>query len=93
MANKFRYSRTLPANNYLDAYPDLLIDDDCAMMTQFDFDRLTDYSGSLPTGITIGKCWKDGGRLRQRYALGYYEDCDPPEEKTVFTQYRPIIIV
>ena len=36
----------------------ITIDDSHAMMSKAVFDELPDYSRSIPTGTTIGKCWK-----------------------------------
>lgn len=37
---------------------DIVVDDDCVLMSQSDFDKLSDYSRSQPSGVYDGKMWK-----------------------------------
>jgi len=37
---------------------DVMIDETHALLTRRQFDGLRDYSGSKPTGVYPGKCWK-----------------------------------
>lgn len=46
---------------------EIVTDETHALMNQETFDQLVNYSGSFPTGTTLGKLWKrrskDGWRL------------------------------
>lgn len=37
---------------------EILVDDECALMTRTSFDMLADYSGSQPSALYNGKMWK-----------------------------------
>jgi len=51
------YERSYP-NSYLVHYPGMSVTDEVAEMTIKDFERLDEYSTSVPTGVFLGKCWK-----------------------------------
>lgn len=87
MPTDLRYTRILDKNNYIEGYPNLLFDDECVMMTQEDYDRLPDYTASRPTGITVGKVWRNGN------GFFTFQDYDPPRADAVMTKSWPIVIV
>lgn len=68
------------------------------VFTQDEFERLPDYSCSLPTGKTIGKQWRrrvpynTGPGIVNRWYLGEYAECEPPELGMVFVKFTPIRI-
>lgn len=37
---------------------DILVDEECAVMSRKSFDKLKDYSGSQPSALYDGKMWK-----------------------------------
>jgi len=63
-------------------------------MTQAEFDALSDYSASLPTGTTVGKRWKRRNVYQDEskgWRLGEYVEHDNPE--LVGIRWRNIQIV
>lgn len=56
---------------------EILIDDDCAMMTQQAQDKLRVYNGSLPSGTYTGKMWMCC--LRDGYHLCWYGEIEGNE--------------
>jgi hypothetical protein len=63
-------------------------------MTTAEFDRLPEYSGSLPTGTTIGKRWKrNTNYYRESWAapkwfIGEYTELIPETAQVLITWYR-----
>lgn len=55
----------------------VLVDDDCAVVTAKAFEQLLDYSRSKPTGVYPGKMWK--AEFAGRWYLRWYgaDDGDP----------------
>lgn len=48
----------------------IIIDDTHAMMSSSDYELLADYSGSVPSGVYVGKMWKavdPGGKAFLRW--------------------------
>lgn len=83
-----RYDRTLDESNYMEGYPHAYVDhgQGRVYMTEADVERLSEYSTSLPTGVSVGKIWKravsDGTRMPgfTGFLLGFYwEEADTPE--------------
>jgi hypothetical protein len=76
-------------DSYLVHYPQMHVNDERAEMLQEDVDRLDEYSGSVPTGVYLGKCWKmvtgDGVFLR------WYGWSSDPSKAAINT--RPIRVV
>lgn len=74
----------------------MLVDVSHAVMERRDFDKLPEYSCTLPTGTTIGKRWKrseffGSSKYPGRWFLGEYVPHDKPER--VGIQWREILIV
>lgn len=69
----------------------VLTDDNFALMTEEDFNKLLEYSTSIPSGVYEGKMWKRG-MLGGGWMLGWYgfEDADG---KSVSTNFRELLIV
>ncbi len=66
------------------------IDNEVAMMSQDDFNKLREYSTTTPSGVYPGKCWRslmNGVWLLRWYAA---DDGDP---RGLLTPCRKIIIV
>jgi hypothetical protein len=70
-----------------------------ARLTQAQFDSLSDYSTSYPSGVYHGKCWKaqgtetlDGGRWRWTgtWFLRWYDHHEDPKKCSI--KQREIII-
>lgn len=81
-------------NYYLDGYPDLLMDDEVAIVPEADFKSLSEYSTSIPTGVCDGKVWKRnlsfaGGK---GWTLLFYEQ-DPDDPGQCFIRQRRLIIM
>ena len=68
---------------------EITLDEECAMMTRSTFDKLSNYSMSIPTGAYEGKMWKsvykDGNWLTW---YGFSED---PSKVSINT--LPILII
>jgi hypothetical protein len=79
---------------------DLLVDDDTAFATPEQFDRLMEYSGSLPTGMYQGKRWKRAVYRRDGegypkvvgWQLGEYFDL-PDDDKNIGIRWRELLVV
>jgi len=73
-----------------------VIDDTHALMTRRDFEQLAEYSTTTPSGVYVGKCWKErSGMLRTRpngewYLRWYGHDPDP---NFVSNNQRIILII
>lgn len=79
----------------------ILIDDTHALMTQEDFEKLADYSATIPTGVYEGKMWKrldgcydadflhSGGR--PEWLLMWYGPSPDPEKCSI--NHRKILVV
>lgn len=76
----------------------ILTDDKHALMTQGVFDRLSEYSATMPSGVYPGKMWKrhDGSHDPNRrgqphpWLLGWYGIVD---ENKCSINFREILIV
>jgi hypothetical protein len=80
---------------YLDGYPEMLMDDEVAIVSQEDFDRLSDYSASIPTGVCDGKVWKAlvyETEKRGFYKLRFFEK-DEADQHQCFVRQRRLIIL
>lgn len=78
----------------------ILMDDTHCILTQDQFDRLPEYSASIPSGVYPGKAWKRndgafdeafraaGGKLR--WLLGWYGETDDPEKCSI--NWREVLI-
>jgi hypothetical protein len=66
----------------------ILIDDKHALMSKFSFDRLAEYSTSMPSGVYPGKMWKRN--QRGIWFLGWYGECEDPTMCT--NNWREILI-
>lgn len=68
---------------------DIEVDDTHALMSKSSFDKLLEYSTTIPSGVYIGKMWK--GQYRQGpWYLAWFSKCDDP--KFVNNNYREILI-
>lgn len=65
------------------------IDDKHAVMSQSSFDKLLNYSHSIPTGTTPGKMWRC--KCFDRWVLRWYEKHQNPSLVTI--NQREILIV
>lgn len=68
----------------------MLVTDDEVFVSARDFDRLPEYSTSIPTGVYVGKVWK--ARRGEGWMLGTFEDHDPPDPEFVMTRFRKLTI-
>jgi hypothetical protein len=68
---------------------EIAVDDECAMMTKETFDRLPEYSMSIPSGVYAGKMWKH--IAHPDMWLRWYQPLGNPKAMHVIT--RKIIIV
>lgn len=85
----------------LEHFPSLVLDDRSALVSQRDFDRLLEYSHSLPTGVYPGKCWKRRKRwstadrpleFHERWLLGSFTEI-PGDESRVNIEWRELLVV
>lgn len=53
------------------------IDDTYALMSKAAFDKLADYSMSIPSGTYIGKMWKCHYKQNEWFLVWYGEDKEP----------------
>jgi hypothetical protein len=74
------------------AYPDILLDETHALLTQAQFDALPEYSYSVPTGVIPGKTWKrlEPGRPP---LIGRYDPSATKPETHCRLWFRQAIIV
>lgn len=84
---------TDPLGKYWDQPKDIRsapMDDDCVLLTRDQFNELSDYSRSIPSGVYPGKCWRATYKGGARYMLWY----GPfhTDGKTVDILHRRIII-
>jgi hypothetical protein len=64
------------------------MDDDHVLLTKAQFDRLHEYSSTLPTGVYPGKCWK---RKEDRWLLVWYGLTPDPTQCSI--EFREILLV
>ena len=69
----------------------MLIDDESAIMSQADLDKLAEYSMSNPTGAYEGKMWKRLGQINNIFYLCWYSTAI--EEGYLDINFRRIIIL
>lgn len=75
------------------------IDDNHALMSKENFDRLAEYSCSVPTGVYPGKMWKRRVFFLKRYEAHPNDTFllvwfgNHPDPKFVTNNYRKILIV
>ena len=77
--------------SYYWAQPDrseICVDDKNALMNKESLDKLHDYSGSIPTGVYMGKMWKRFEKTA--WFLVWYGECGQPGRCSV--NYREIIL-
>lgn len=78
---------------YLDGYPDLLMDDEVAIVSEQDFARLPEYSASVPTGVCDGKVWSRNlaahGGSEKGWLFMFFEH---DEGNQFFVRHRRLII-
>lgn len=86
----FEYN-DIRCNSSRGSYPPICLDDEHFLITQSDFDALPDYTGSKPTGVYDGKCWKM--RLREEWWIACYVEETPPHPGGMLTPYRRALIV
>lgn len=92
---------------YLSGYPDIVVDDKTALVSESDFRRMEGagyYDSTLPTGVYIGKIWlkhhyrlaeRDGRRVHElvgTFLIWYGIDKTHPDTHCV-TNVREIVIV
>jgi hypothetical protein len=83
------YEASYP-DSYLAHYPDFKLDaEGNVVMSRRDFDRLDEYSGSVPTGVFLGKCWKC--RFTDGWFLRWYGWSDDPKHAAI--NQRKILIL
>lgn len=74
---------------------DILLDSNGATMDQATFDRLPEYSRSIPSGVYPGKMWKrdewDSVRHEHHWFIGWYGISEDPTKCTV--NFRPIFLM
>lgn len=88
----------------LSSYPEMLLDDETAIVTRSDFEKLPAYNTTLPTGKYPGKVWKRGvvvdarGRYTReptpddQWMLGAIEADPDGEEGYVLIRWRKLLI-
>lgn len=67
----------------------ILMDDTTALATQEQFDALSEYSASFPSGTYVGKVWKR--RHGDGWLLGEY--VDTPDPNRVGVKWRELMVV
>jgi hypothetical protein len=67
------------------------LDDEIAIMSECDFNRLSEYNWSKPTGAYLGKMWKRFFDLEKDWFLFWYGNSDI--EGYVRVNSRKIVIV
>jgi len=70
-------------------HSEVLVDEEHALMGQGAFDKLRNYSHSIPTGVYAGKMWRT--KSGDKWYLRWYSPSDKPEYFDLRT--REIIIV
>ena len=88
-------ARDIRRSSLRGSYPPICLDDQHFLISATDFDALPEYSGSRPTGVYDGKCWKI--RRRDGWYIGCYIGCyieeDPPHPDGMLTPIRRALIV
>lgn len=71
----------------------ILIDSDCAMISEDDFKKLHEYSTSIPTGMYEGKMWKSKVVIKdeEMWYLCWYENDMIPER--VHINSRKLVVI
>lgn len=70
----------------------MLLDDRHAVMTRAEFERLMEYSRSIPSGTYVGKIWKRRQWLNSDvWLLGEYVDVGSQTE--IGIKWRAILVV
>jgi hypothetical protein len=68
---------------------DMLVTDDVAVMSRFEFEGLAEYSSTLPSGTYLGKVWRSRG-LRDWFLGEFFDDGTPG---MVAIRWRRIVVV
>lgn len=72
------------------------MDDTHVILTQAQFERLPEYSASLPSGVYPGKCWRrhngahDPRCKNPEWLFAWYGECDDPKKCSI--NYRKILL-
>ena len=88
----------LPPANHREALfsaerqPQICLDDEHFLISKEAFEGLPDYTGSKPTGVYHGKCWKMK-RSDGKWWIGCYIEEDPPHPDGLLTPIRKALIV
>lgn len=66
------------------------IDDTHALMSQQDFERLSEYTTTMPTGVYPGKCWK--GNTIKGWMLRWYGETGVEDGLEYCTNHQRLIL-
>lgn len=89
----FSHVKDLPPGSFL-------YDREHAIITESVFDRLLEYSSTLPTGKSPGKVWKCNVTVANRvsgepphWIIRFITECYPPEPGKVLIHSREVLVI